>query len=146
MMKPEEYEILDLIPQRPPMVMIDQLTHAGEDVARGRLFINLSNVFCYEGCLQEAGMIEFITQTAAAWKGYLQLSEQKEVKPGFLASIKNLVIKSLPAAGTEIQSEILIDEEVLGYTIIKGKVIYNNKILAEGEMRIITETWRIEKF
>ncbi|MBN2862444.1 MAG: hydroxymyristoyl-ACP dehydratase [Bacteroidales bacterium] len=139
-MKPEEYEILDLIPQRPPMVMIDRLIHAGENIARGRLFLEPSNLFCCDGCLQEAGMIEFITQTAAAWKGYLRLSEQKEVKPGFLASIKNLVIKSLPAAGTEIQSEIMTEEEVLGYIIINGKVLQNNIVIAEGEMRILMET------
>lgn len=139
-MKPEEYEIQDLIPQRPPMVMIHRLTDAGDSYARGRLFIETSNLFCRDGCLQEAGMIEFITQTAAAWKGYLRLSEQKEVKQGFLTSIKNLVINSLPVAGTEIQSEIVIEEEILGYTIITGKVIYNNNVIAEGEMRIMTET------
>jgi len=80
MMRPEEYEILDLILLRPPMVMIDQLTFSGEKSAKGRLFIKESNVFCIEGQFQEAGLIEFISQTAAAYSGYLQLSIQKKVK------------------------------------------------------------------
>jgi predicted hotdog family 3-hydroxylacyl-ACP dehydratase len=138
-MKPEEYDILDLIPQRPPMVMIDQLTYSGEKLARGCLFIKESNVFCHEGHLQEAGLIEFITQTAAAYEGYLQVSAQKEVKPGFLSVIKNLVIHSLPAINTEIQSEIKVENELLGYTIITGRILQNNSILAEGEMRFLME-------
>lgn len=139
-MKPEEYEILDLIPQRPPMVMIDQLTHSGEKSAKGRLFIKESNVFCHEDHLQEAGLIEFIAQTAAAYAGYLQLSAQKEVKPGFIGMIKNLVIHSLPVINSEVQSEIIVENELLGYTIITGKVLQNNSVIAEGEMRILMET------
>jgi 3-hydroxyacyl-[acyl-carrier-protein] dehydratase len=138
-MKPEEYEILDLISHRPPMVMIDQLTYSGEKLARGRLFIKESNLFCHEGHLQEAGLIEFITQTTAAYEGYLQLSAQKEVKPGFISVIKNLVIHSLPVINTEIQSEIIIENELLGYTIITGRVLQNNSVIAEGEMRFLMD-------
>lgn len=139
-MKPEEYDILDLIPHRPPMVMIDRLTHSGENIARGRLFIKESNVFCHEGHLQEAGLIEFISQTAAAYVGYLQLTAQKKAKWGFIGVIKNLEIHSLPAINIEIQSEIVIEDELLGYTIITGKILQNNSVTTKGEMRFLMET------
>ncbi len=138
-MKPEEYEILDLIPHRPPMVMIDRLTHSGKKSARGSLFIRESNVFCNEGHLQEAGLIEFITQTAAANYGYFQLSSREEVRRGFISVIKNLEIHSLPAINTEIQSEIIVENEVLGHTIITGRVLQNNSVIAEGEMRFLID-------
>lgn len=141
-MKPEQYEIPDLIPQRHPMIMIDQLSHSGEKYARGRLFIRESNVFCHEGRLQEAGLIEFIGQTAAAYGGYLQLSSQEEVKTGFISVIKNLVVHSLPEMNTEIQSEITVENEVLGYTIITGRVLQNNSVIAEGE--IISGNFRFQ--
>jgi len=144
-MKPSDYPILDLIPQRPPVVMIDQLTHADEKSAKGRLFIQESNVFSDNGYLQETGLIEFIAQTAAAYKGYLQLSAQQEVKLGFIGVIKNLVIYSLPAINTEVQSEIIFENELLGYTIITGKVLQNNSVIAEGEMRILMETPNINQ-
>jgi predicted hotdog family 3-hydroxylacyl-ACP dehydratase len=139
-MEPGEYDIPDLIPLRPPMIMIDQLTHSGEKSAGGRLFIRESNVFCHEGSLQEAGLIEFIGQTAAAYGGYLQLSSHKEVKPGFISVIKNLVIHSLPLMNTEIQSEITVEDEVLDYTIITGRIIQNNSVIAEGEIRTLMGT------
>jgi predicted hotdog family 3-hydroxylacyl-ACP dehydratase len=105
-MKPEDCAISDLIPQRPPMVMIDQLTYSGEKSARGRLIIGESNLFCRDGCLQEAGLIEFITQTAAAHEGYLQLTARNKIRRGFISLIKNLEIHSLPGVNTEIESEL----------------------------------------
>jgi predicted hotdog family 3-hydroxylacyl-ACP dehydratase len=138
-MKPDEYNVLDLIPQRPPMVIIDQLTYADEKSARGLLKIKESNLFCHNGKLQEAGLIEFIAQTAAACTGYLSLSRNQSVIRGFIGSVKNLVIHSLPEINTEIQSEIIVDTELLGYTIITGRVFQKDKMLAECEMRILLE-------
>jgi predicted hotdog family 3-hydroxylacyl-ACP dehydratase len=135
-MKPSDYKITDLIPQRPPMVMIDRLVHAEEKSAGGKLSIKDSNIFCQNGFLQEAGMIEFIAQTAAAWTGFKQLSTRQEIRLGFIGSVKNLVIHSLPAVDTEIESEIILDSELLGYTIITGRVSQAGKLLAECEMRI----------
>jgi predicted hotdog family 3-hydroxylacyl-ACP dehydratase len=135
--KPEEYDILDLIPQRPPMALIDQLISAGEKSATGRLFIRESNVFCENGYLQEGGLMEFIAQTAAAYEGYRQISLLEEVKPGYIGAIKNLSVYSLPEINTEIQSEILVESELLGYSLITGKIFQNTSIIAECEMRIL---------
>jgi len=138
-MKPEEYSILDLIPQRPPFVMIDQLTACSEKSAIGRLFIRESNVLCHNGCLQESGLLECIAQTAAAYTGYHQLSARKEVTRGYIGAVKNLVIHSLPPVNTEIRSEITVENELLGYTIITGKIFLNTSLIAECEMRILLE-------
>jgi predicted hotdog family 3-hydroxylacyl-ACP dehydratase len=139
-MKPEEYDIVDLIPQRPPMVIIDQLISAGEKSAIGRLFIRESNVFCENGFLQEGGLLEFIAQTAAAYEGYRQKSLQEEVKPGFIGAIKNLSVHFLPEINSEIKSEIIVDSELLGFTLITGKIFQNNTVVADCEMRILVGT------
>jgi predicted hotdog family 3-hydroxylacyl-ACP dehydratase len=118
------------------MVMIDRLTYAGERSAAGSFFIEDSNIFCADGYLPEAGMVEFIAQTAAAYTGYLQIEAGKGISLGYIGAVKNLVINSLPEAGTEIKSEIIVESEVLGYTIITGRVIQYDRILAECEMRI----------
>jgi hypothetical protein len=56
-MNPSEFDILDLIPQRPPMAMIDKLLNAGDRSATGVLFIRESNLFCDKGHLCESGLI-----------------------------------------------------------------------------------------
>lgn len=121
------------------MVMIDQLVYTDEKSARGRLYIRESNLFSHNGKLQEAGLIEFIAQTAAGYTGYLSVSRDQPIRRGFIGSVKNLKVHSLPDVSTEIQSEIIVDTELLGYTIINGRVFQNDKVLAECEMRIRLE-------
>jgi 3-hydroxyacyl-[acyl-carrier-protein] dehydratase len=136
-MFPSEYNILDLIPQRPPMAMIDALIDADERSARGELYILESNLFNDNGFLGEPGLVEFIAQTAAAYTGYKNKTTNREVSEGYIGAIKNLVIHELPKVNTPIQSEIVIENEIVGYTIIAGRVYQDNRLLAECEMRIL---------
>jgi predicted hotdog family 3-hydroxylacyl-ACP dehydratase len=136
-MKPQEYNVQDLIPQRPPMQMIDALIGAGEQSATGTLFILPSNIFCENGVFGEPGLMEFIAQTAAAFTGYKNKNAGTPVSEGYIGAIKNLVIYALPAINTEIRSEIAIENEIVGFTIIHGKVFQAEKLLAECEMRIL---------
>jgi len=136
-MNPGEFNILDLIPQRPPMTMIDKLVYADERSAIGRLFVRESNLFCEKGHLCEAGLIEFIAQTAAAYTGYRNKTNRGAVSEGYIGAVKNLVITAMPPVNAEIQCEIVVENEIVGFTIIIGKVYYANQLIAECEMRIL---------
>ena len=136
-MNPSDFEILKLIPQRPPMTMIDALIAADEKTARGKLYILESNLFSDNGVLAEPGLIEFIAQTAAAFTGYKNKTTNKEVSEGYIGAIKNLVIYELPKINSQIQSEIVVENEIVGYTIIAGRVYQDDRLLAECEMRIL---------
>ena len=138
-MKPSECEIWDLIPQRPPMVMIDKLVNAVEKKGEGIFHVSESNPLCLGGHLTEAGIIECIAQTAAAYTGYLRLSEKKDILMGYIGSVKNLRIFSLPKAGDDIRAEIILENELLGFTIITGRIICLDRVMAECEMRILLE-------
>jgi 3-hydroxyacyl-[acyl-carrier-protein] dehydratase len=136
-MDPSDFEIITLIPQRPPMQMIDRLDQVSEKGAKGRLFINEDNVFVRNGNLSESALIEFIAQTAAAYTGYNNFVNKSGIKEGYIGSVKNLIVHDLPPVLSEISSEIEVINEIIGFTIITGKVYSGNKILAECEMRIL---------
>ncbi len=136
-MNPSEYDILDLIPQRPPMQMIDKLLYADDRSARGSLFIKYSNIFVEMGRLSESALIEFIAQTAAAFTGYRNKVSHTAVTEGYIGAVKNLIVDKLPLADTEIQSEITVENEIVGFTIIIGKVFSEGNIIAQCEMRIL---------
>ena len=136
-MIPSEFDILDLIPQRTPMTMIDALIAADEKSARGKLHILESNLFIDNGVLAEPGLIEFIAQTAAAYTGYKNKTTNREVSEGYIGAIKNLVIYELPKVNSFVQSEIVVENEIVGYTIIAGRVYQEDRLLAECEMRIL---------
>jgi predicted hotdog family 3-hydroxylacyl-ACP dehydratase len=132
-------KIEDLIPQRHPVIMIDSLDEVSGNSAMGSLLVRASNIFTEKGFFTEAGITEFIAQTAAAFKGFQKVSSREEVKKGYIAAVKNLKIFSLPPAGSLIRCSINVDNELIGYTIISGKVHLENQLIAEAEMRIILE-------
>jgi 3-hydroxyacyl-[acyl-carrier-protein] dehydratase len=135
----EKTDILEYIPQRPPMVMIDNIIYCDEKKIISSLFIDPENIFCKNGYFREPGLIENIAQTAAAKIGYLTKIEEKEISVGYICSIKDLKIYFLPPANSEIETEIYVTNELMGFTIIYGKIFSDNKIVSECEMRIFAQ-------
>lgn len=121
--------------------MIDQLLHCDKLKAVSCLNIRPDNIFCSKGLLAEPGLIENIAQTAAAKMGYNTIRDKQNespVKPqiGYIAAIKNLQIHFLPEIHSKITTEIRVDDEVLGFILLYGKVISSGRIAAECELRI----------
>ena len=102
--------ILNLIPQRPPIVMVDSF--CGTD----------DNIFCQEGKLQEAGIIEHIAQSAAARIGYIYLQKNEPVPLGFIGSVDKLTLHRLPETGQELSTEITVIQEVFDITLVSACV------------------------
>jgi len=127
---------IDLIPQRPPMVMIDKIIGSDEKKTVTNLFINGDNIFCENGFFCEPGLIENIAQTAAAGNGIKAKHEKSDVSTGYIGAIKNLKINFLPKVNSTISTEVIIENEILGVTIISGQVKCNGNIAAECEMKI----------
>ena len=129
-------DILDFIPQRPPVVMIDKLLYAGPDKTISGLLVDAGNIFFHKGFLSESGLVENIAQTAAVGMGYLSKQEHKKVPVGFIASIKELKIYHLPKAGDELTTEVVVTNQVMEVSIVKGIVFKDSVVIAECEMRI----------
>jgi 3-hydroxyacyl-[acyl-carrier-protein] dehydratase len=136
-MKPDDFTISDLIPQRRPIQMIDRLVYADDRSAKGILHITADNLFCENGRLREPGLIEFIAQTAAAFTGYRNKMKSGEVSEGYIGAIKNLVITAMPPVEAVIQSEIVVENEIVGFTIVTGRVFLEKNVIAACEMRIL---------
>lgn len=132
-------EILEYIPQREPVVMIDKLLYAGTDKTVSGLLVTANNIFFDNGAFSESGLVENIAQTAAIGMGYLSKQENKKVPVGFIASIKDLKIHQLPVAGDEIVTEVVVTNQVMEVSIVKGVVYMGDALLAECEMRIFVK-------
>jgi predicted hotdog family 3-hydroxylacyl-ACP dehydratase len=131
--------VLDVIPQRAPVVMIDVLKFSDASKTISEFEIKESCIFCNNGFLSESGMIENIAQTGAAGFGYLDRQNNKPVSLGFIASIKNIQIIQLPPVGSVIITEVMAHEPVMGFNIITGKILLNDTIIASCEMRIFVQ-------
>lgn len=131
--------ILDLIPQRSPIVMVDKLLDVADEFAVSSLEVKQTNIFSKDGYLQEPGIIENIAQTAAAMTGYATKVNNQAVKLGFIGAIKGLKIYTLPKVNTTLNTTVTVQNVVMNITIINGTVRVGEEVIAECEMRIFIE-------
>ena len=135
-MSPDAYDIITLIPQKAPFVMVDKLLYVDETSARTAFHISKENIFVENGTFREPGLIENMAQTAAARAGYITVTEQKMPSIGYIGDVKNLEIAELPKTGSDIETEIRIVNQVFNITVIGAKVFHNKKMIAHCEMKI----------
>ena len=128
--------IQSLIPQRPPFVMIDKLLSFSETTTTTGFSIRADNIFVENGVLKEPGLVENIAQTAAARAGYVSQTENKPVLVGYIGSISNLQVFSLPKTGSELITEIIIENQIFNVTLISGKITCNGQPVAQCKMKI----------
>lgn len=132
----EGSNILDLIPQRPPIVMVDKFYGIDEANSYTGLTITLDNIFIENGKFKEPGIIEHIAQSAAARIGYICQQTNIPVPLGFIGSVDKLTIHSLPLVGKELYTEIKIIQEVAEITLIGAIVKSEDSLIAECRMKI----------
>jgi len=135
----EKQKILNLIPQKAPMAMVDGLLESDQEKTVSTLTIEPDNIFVEEGLFKEPGLIENIAQTAALRAGYEADKNNEKPKVGFIGSVKKMKIYSLPKVGETLNTKLTILMEMENISVIKGEVMVNDKLIAEGEMNIFLQ-------
>ena len=100
--------ILDLIPQRPPIVMVDKFYGIEDDCSYTGLTISSDNIFIENNRFKEPGIIEHIAQSAAARVGYICRQNNVPVPLGFIGSVDKMKIHTLPKVEEELDTKIKI--------------------------------------
>lgn len=128
--------LLNLIPQRLPILMIDAFNGFSGDDSLSSLTINEDNLFVEKKIFLESGLIEHIAQSAAARVGFVCKSQNKSVPIGFIGSVDKLVINELPHVGDVLETKITVLQEVFGITLIQAQVYVIDKLIASCNMKI----------
>jgi len=131
-----KYDILELLPQRRPFVMIDSLIYCDMAVTRTSLEVREDNIFNDAGHLSTAGICENIAQTCAARLGYLSLSSGQPVRLGFIGAISNMQMSRTPRTGEVLVTEINVLQEVFNITLVHAVVRSGDEIIAETDLKI----------
>lgn len=128
--------LLQCIPQRDPIVMVDQLIQysenqliAGHLVKKDRLFT--TNV------LTEPGLIEHMAQSVALHTGYSYFIKQENTPVGYIGSISQLVINRLPEINENITTYVKIIQEFGGITLVDIVSKVEEEIIASGQMKTV---------
>lgn len=130
------YDILDLIPQRDPIVMVDGFSGIDNNISVTYLEVKSNNIFLYDNMLTECGLIEHIAQSAAARVGYICLSNGEDIKLGYIGSINKFCIERNPQIGETVKTYIHVVQEVFNITLIEAHCFVNADEIASCQMKI----------
>lgn len=131
-----EVDILELIPQRPPFIMVDRLLHFDRIVTTAEFAIREDNIFLEGDELQPEGLVENIAQTCAARIGYVNLMNKESVRLGFIGAVRNLSILGTPKIGETIETTITVKEEIFQMTLVDAEIRLNGSVIVNAEMKI----------
>lgn len=131
-----EIDIFEIIPQRPPMVMIDSLESCDDTTTVTSFFIKPDCILADNDELTAEGMLENIAQTCAARIGYLNRLAGHTVKLGFIGAIKSFRLTVRPKVGDTIKTTITVKEEIFGITLVDADISLNGNIIANTTMKI----------
>lgn len=129
-------DILSLIPQRAPFVMVDEVIYSDETTTRTKFHVKEDNIFAVDGFLKEPALIESIAQTVAAREGYISKLENKPVRLGYIGAVNKLIITGFPKINEDMITEIKIEKQFFNVILITGKIYCNEIVIAQCEMKI----------
>ncbi|MEG1983118.1 MAG: hydroxymyristoyl-ACP dehydratase [Alistipes sp.] len=131
--------IQQLIPQRPPIVEIDDFYGIEASQALCGLSVRADNLLVQDDFLSEAGVLEHMAQSAAARAGYIAVSRHEVVRLGFIGSVNNASFVRLPHIGEHITTTVEVLETVMNIALIAVTSRVKGELIAECRMKIFTE-------
>src|SRR5450432_2960623 len=130
----------ELIPQKPPFVLVDKLLFVDANTSLCSFVIPEGNIFMKNGYYSTPGMVESMAQTAAAGTGYLFKNENKNVPVGYIGSVQKLEVMDWPPVNAEITMEIRLFTNIMQVSLVSGLVKYAGRIMASCEMKIFVNS------
>lgn len=132
--------ILQLIPQKPPFVMVDSLLEYTDKTGTTGFTIPEDNILVENTIFSEPGLIEHMAQSMSLWRGYEGfLSGLDKPKTGFIGAIKSVEILELPKAGNKLVTYVEILQEFMNVTSVGARTFdEEGNLLASSEMKTVT--------
>lgn len=126
----------DLVPHRPPMLLIDRLLEGNEQGGVAETVIRPDHLFLQGGRLHPAALMEILAQSFAAVKGYTDRKQGKKPAEGFLVGVRNLKVYASPQVGDRLSVTINRAGETDEFTWAEGTVQRGTELLAEGTVMV----------
>jgi len=129
-----------LVPHRPPMLIIHQLLERNDDTTLVEAIVPTEGIFLDpQGGLLPEYFVELIAQSIAAINGFDARKESRPPLIGYLVGIDNFswIDKALP--GETLQISLKKTFEFQAVTIMEGRIIGPNGLVACGELKVWEE-------
>ena len=138
---PLETNPLELIPQRPPMVLVDRFEGIdAEGVSTTGYTVVPAGLFVAGGRMSECGIIEHMAQSAAARIGWCCRAERRPVPVGFIGAVSRLELHDLPRTGVHLRTRLRIVQEIGPLSLAEVRTEADGRPLAEGNLKIYLQS------
>lgn len=127
----------DIIPQKPPMRVVDTLLTVAERSAQISVKILEGMPSVGEnGIIDDAIYLEMMAQSIAALNGFKQMGASESAPDGFLLGAKKLEISGKARVGDTLHISVYKYARYGDFGIVKGTVSRGNHVLARGEITV----------
>ena len=143
-------EILQLIPQRNPFMMVDEFEATAPPTSKESLtgascatslYVRLDNYFMLpNGELSESGLIEHIAQSASALAGYVAVKQGATQPPiGMIAELKNFNCLRRPHASDQVTTHVTMGFSFGAMTLAHGISSVGDETICEVDLKIFIQ-------
>lgn len=135
-------DILKLIPQRKPFVMIDSLGVLSQTSAASTLSVRRSNYFLLpDATLAETALVEHVAQTCSALMGYKLGALDLTGKPpvGLIGEVKHFESHRRVRLGERVRTQVTFGFSFGNVTIADGICRVGDEVVAQGQLKIFMQ-------
>lgn len=134
--------VLQLLPHRPPMVLVEELLEVDEDraEARCRCRIGPDSPLLQDGRIPRMLVIEMLAQSAACLKGYVELKRGLPIRPAYLVRIDDLELGRMPLPGEAVEVEAVEQRGLGDYFVYEARALAAGERVAAGSLRFVVES------
>lgn len=131
-------DILKYIPQRPPMLMVDEMTEADATTAVTTFQVRADNPFVEDdGTLAECAVIENLAQSASALAGKRALDAGATKAPtGYIGEVKKFSCQKRPRVGQTLTTTVKWGLQLGDITIVNVFSQADGEPIATTQMKV----------
>ncbi len=135
-MKPAKVDMSQIIPQRPPFIMIDRIVDYEYERVVTEMLVKPDNIFLKDGFFMPAGIIENIAQSCAARIGYDAWLNGLPVRIGLIGAVKKFNLFTQPGVNDTLLTTITVIGEAFGMVLVNAEVYADEHHVASAEVKI----------
>lgn len=132
----DKHQIETLIPQRAPIVLVDELLTYSETSLQAAFTIS-EHLFVTNNQMQEGGIIEHMAQSVALHTGYSFYLKNETPPTGYIGAVNKVEIFRLPLVGEQLISEVSIIQEFAGVTLVDINTFVDEVLVATSQMKTV---------
>lgn len=126
-----------LLPQRPPMLLLDRLLSCTPTEGTADMLVSPGNLFRLpDDTIHAAALFELMAQAYAAVHGYQNHLAGKPVGIGYLAGITRAVVRGAARVGDRLVVSVRQTTLVQPFIRAEAIVVRDGETLAEGELTL----------